>query len=80
MARTVGSKNTKANELKNAIIASLDRLGGIEYLVAQAKENPTAYLALIGKVLPRDMTIEVDRSAWEAIDESENADGNPTQA
>lgn len=80
MARPVGSKNTKANELKNTIIASLDRLGGIEYLVRQASENPSAYLALMGKVLPRDVTVEIERSAWEAIEETESVNGDSTQA
>ena len=80
MARPVGTKNTKANELKNTIIASLDRVGGIEYLVKQATENPTAYLALMGKVIPKDVTMEVFKSAWESIDEVEGADGNAEQA
>lgn len=57
MARPVGSKNTKANELKNMIIHSLDRLGGIEYLVEQAKTNPVAYMSLIGKVIPKDVNL-----------------------
>lgn len=57
MARPVGSKNTKANELKNAIINSLDRVGGIEYLVKQAEANPVAYMSLIGKVLPKDVNM-----------------------
>lgn len=54
MARPVGSKNTKANEIKNMVLHSLDRVGGIEYLAKQAIDNPAAYLSLIGKVLPRD--------------------------
>lgn len=57
MARPIGSKNTKANEIKNMIIHSLDRLGGIEYLVEQAKSNPVAYMGLIGKVLPKDVNM-----------------------
>ena len=34
------------------ILAALDQNGGTEYLSAQARENPTAFLTLIGKVLP----------------------------
>jgi len=74
--RPIGSKNTKANELKNMVIHSLDRLGGINYLVQQAKENPSAYLSLIGKVIPRELSIEVEKTAWDAIDEAEHANGN----
>lgn len=57
MARPVGSKNTKANEIKNMVLHSLDRVGGIEYLARQAIENPSAYLSLIGKVIPRDVNV-----------------------
>lgn len=34
------------------ILASLDQAGGQDYLSAQAKTSPSAYLALVGKVLP----------------------------
>jgi hypothetical protein len=38
--------------LKEAILASLDELGGKEYLKTLAIENSSAYAGLIGKVLP----------------------------
>ena len=38
--------------LKDMLLASLDKAGGIEYLVRQSAENPQAYMSLIGKVLP----------------------------
>lgn len=44
------NKNTKA--LKDMILKSLDNAGGVDYLQKQANENPTAFLTLIGKVLP----------------------------
>lgn len=34
------------------VIQALDKAGGIEYLVAQSRDNPTAFLTLLGKVLP----------------------------
>ncbi len=34
------------------ILAALHNAGGQEYLVAQARTNPVAFLALLGKVLP----------------------------
>jgi len=46
----VPNKNTKA--LKDMILGALDNKGGVEYLEKQADENPTAFLSLIGKVLP----------------------------
>ena len=43
------------------ILAALDTVGGPGYLVAQASANPTAFLTLIGKVLP--MTVVGDPDA-----------------
>jgi hypothetical protein len=42
--------------LKEAILASFDRVGGIDYLERQARENPTAYMTLLAKVLPMQVT------------------------
>ena len=46
----VVNKNTAA--LKDMILKALDKAGGVDYLVAQAKENPGPFLLLVGKVLP----------------------------
>jgi len=46
----VPNKNTTA--LKDMILGALDKKGGVDYLVAQASDNPTAFLTLVGKVLP----------------------------
>ena len=40
------------------ILGALDDAGGQAYLMRQAEENPTAFLTLIGKVLP--MTVAGD--------------------
>lgn len=52
MARPVGSMNTKNIMLKTMILNALERAGGEDYLARQAEENPTAFMTLIGKVLP----------------------------
>jgi hypothetical protein len=52
----VPNKNTTA--LKEMILGALDKAGGIDYLVAQAHDNPGPFLSLIGKVLP--MTVASD--------------------
>ena len=41
--------------LKDMILTALGNAGGIEYLVKQADENPTAFMTLVGKVLPLDV-------------------------
>lgn len=77
MARPKGSKNSYGAEVKNLILASFGHVGGIEYLKQQAKENPSAYMTLLGKAIPKELAIEIERNAWDAIDEVENANGNP---
>jgi hypothetical protein len=39
-------------DLKAMILGALDDAGGQAYLAAQAKLNPAAFMALVGKVLP----------------------------
>lgn len=50
--RPVGAVNKTTKALKDMILGALDESGGQSYLVAQARENPSAFLTLIGKVLP----------------------------
>lgn len=38
------------------IVQALDKAGGVDYLLTQADENPTAFLTLVGKVLPLQLT------------------------
>ncbi len=52
------NKNTKA--LKDMILGALDKKGGETYLMQQAEENPTAFLTLIGKVLPTTLAGDSD--------------------
>jgi len=50
--RPKGSLNKITKSLKEMILGALDEAGGVEYLLTQAKTNPTAFLTLVGKVLP----------------------------
>lgn len=59
MARPKGSPNKIPRALKEMILASLQEAGGQAYLTRQARENPSGYLTLIGKVLP--LTIQGDK-------------------
>jgi hypothetical protein len=46
--------------LKDMILQALDDAGGERYLSEQAIKNPAAFLTLVGKVLPLQMTGEDD--------------------
>lgn len=55
-----GIPNKITAALKDMILNALDKAGGEEYLARQAQENPTAFMTLIGKVLPMQVTGEGD--------------------
>lgn len=56
--RKKGTPNKVTGDLKSMILGALDNKGGIKYLEKQAEQNPTAFLTLVGKVLP--MTVAGD--------------------
>jgi hypothetical protein len=55
----MGSKNKLTVELKEMVFGALQDAGGQEYLLRQTDENPKAFLALVGKFVPRDIRTEV---------------------
>jgi hypothetical protein len=59
--RPPGSVNFATKALKDMILGALDGVGGQNYLMLQARKNPTAFLTLIGKVLPT--TLQGDPNA-----------------
>jgi hypothetical protein len=67
----VGNKTTQS--LKEAILRAADEAGGKEgligYLKDQALNNPTAFMGLLGKVLP--LTIKGDPTAPVVIQQIE---------
>lgn len=57
--RPKGVPNKINKALKEMILEALDNAGGSEYLLEQAEKNPTAFLTLIGKVLPMEMKADI---------------------
>ena len=58
-----GIPNKINAELKEMILGALDDAGGQTYLAQQARENPTAFLTLLGKVLPMSLVHAADKDA-----------------
>lgn len=56
--RKAGTPNVTSGELREMIVAAVSQKGGVAYFVRQADENPTAFMALIGKILPMQVTGE----------------------
>ena len=51
-----GVPNKKTALIKDMILQALHNKGGVEYLERQADENPVAFMGLVGKVLPTQIT------------------------
>jgi predicted aconitase with swiveling domain len=58
--RVKGTPNRITSSVKEMILTALDKKGGVNYLVQQADENPVAFMALVGKVLPLQVQTDPD--------------------
>ena len=56
--RQAGTRNKLSADIKAMVVEALDRVGGAEYLVFQARKNPVAFMGLIGKLLPTQLTVK----------------------
>ena len=54
--RKKGIPNKITSDLRAMILGALDDAGGQKYLAQQATANPAAFLTLVGKVLPKEIT------------------------
>jgi hypothetical protein len=68
MGRPKGSVNKSTAAIKDMLLASLDEVGGQNYFKQQALDNPNAYMALIGKIIPAEVKNQIT-----------GADGGPVQ-
>lgn len=55
--RPKGAMALLTNDLREMILIALDKAGGSDYLFKQAIKNPVAFLALIAKLLPKDINV-----------------------
>lgn len=67
--RQKGTPNKVHRDLKTMILASLDTVGGEEYLVNLAKTHPPAYATLLGKILPTVVAATVDQTVTLSIED-----------
>lgn len=83
LPKTGGRKKNTPNkltaDLKAMVLEALKDAGGKDYLLEQASENPNAFLALIGRILPLQVggdpanpirTVVVHRFTEEAHDDN----------
>lgn len=72
--RPKGSTNKVTKTIREAIEASFEKVGGAEYLARMAEDQPSAYMTLLGKVLPAHMNIKANGNGFKLIVERANAD------
>jgi hypothetical protein len=58
--RPKGSVNKTTAAVKDMVLQALNNKGGVEYLERQAEANPTAFLTLVGKVIPLQVAGDPD--------------------
>jgi hypothetical protein len=51
--RKPGVSNKITKDVRHMVYTALRRAGGEDYLLAQARENPTAFLSLLKSVMPK---------------------------
>lgn len=54
--RPKGSVNKVTHDVRAMVLKALQDSGGVKYLAQQAKTNPTAFLTLVGKIVPKEVT------------------------
>lgn len=59
--RKKGTPNKVTGEVKEMILRALAEAGGVEYLKARAVDSPTAFMALVGRVLPLQVSGDPDQ-------------------
>ncbi len=55
-----GRPNKSTKQIKDMIEGALKAAGGQAYLLQQAQENPSAFLTLVGKILPKNIEATID--------------------
>ena len=54
--RVKGVPNKVPATIREMIVGALNRVGGEDWLAAQAREHPVAFMGLLGRVLPLQLT------------------------
>jgi hypothetical protein len=60
--RPKGVQNKLTRSIKEAIEVAFKGVGGPEYLMRQAEENPQAFMTLLGKIIPAQVQADLTNS------------------
>jgi hypothetical protein len=67
IGRKKGVPNKTTAAVKEMLRQALDEAGGVDYLKTQAVANPKAFLALIGKLIPLEVSASVGVGSLEEL-------------
>jgi len=71
--RPKGSPNKMTRDLRELVEGALEDAGGREYLARQARDNPTAFMALLKGLLPRQISADI-KAQTEIVDKRREID------
>ena len=57
--RAKGTPNKVTGDIRAMIAGALEDAGGQRYLAEQATENPQAFMALVGRTVPKDVNVAI---------------------
>ena len=57
--RKLGVPNRLTRDIRTMVETALHEMGGEDYLIQQARQNPVAFLSLVGKLIPTHVRAEV---------------------
>jgi hypothetical protein len=60
--RQKGALNKTTRTIKEAIEAAFQGVGGADYLMQQAQQNPQAFMTLLGKIIPAQVQADLTNS------------------
>lgn len=66
--RPKGTPNKLSGEVRQMILDALEAAGGVDYLRLQAKENPSAFLSLVGRIVPGEVKAEIGGNVTIVLD------------
>lgn len=69
--RQAGTPNKLTADVRAMIITALDHVGGEDYLVRQARDNPKAFMALLGRLVPSQITGKNDAPLFFGLSDHE---------
>lgn len=66
--RPKGVPNKITTDVKQMVHQALTEVGGVKYLKKQAIANPGPFMALVGKTLPKEMSLELQVASRDLLD------------